>query len=93
MERFNSTVGSARDLLAAWDSADSHRLQAAIDQVCSGQSRASDLERAELLEEIGCTMRAWMEGQKTTEDLDACLSLLRHLAVRSTLAAYSASSI
>ncbi len=92
MELFNTTAGSARALLAAWDSADTERLYATINQVCSRKS-AHDMERAEVLEEIGRAMHAWMEGHKTTEDMDACLSLLRHLAGRKTLAAYSASSI
>jgi hypothetical protein len=98
MEPFKTTTGSARTLLAAWDSADPHLLNEAIDQVCRGASDSGDPERAEILEEIGCTMREWLAGRKTTEDMDVCLSLLRHLAASKSVASksaaiYSASSI
>ena len=95
MELLKTATGSARALLAAWDSADARRLQAAVNEVFSAGYRASDIERVELLEEIGCAIGEWMEGRRTTEDLDACLSLLRHLAGagHKAAAAYSASSI
>lgn len=69
-------------LLAAWNSADSSRLDRAIDQVCAADGASvstADAERIELLQDIACGIRDWMEGRKNEADLEACLKLLAHL--------------
>ena len=83
MESANSPSQSAKSLLSAWNSASRSRIVAAIDQVCSrpfALQPSVDAERAEMLQEIGQSMRAWLDGEKTVADLDACLELLRHMA-------------
>jgi len=74
---------SARILLAAWNSADVHQIQTAIEQtqrVETGQLRSADSERVEMIQEIAAVMRQWMAGHKSSSDLKAGLDLLRHLA-------------
>jgi hypothetical protein len=70
-------------LLAAWNSADLRQIQNAIDQARAlnfdGLS-GPELERMELVREIGFVMREWMAGHKTANDLSASLVLLHHIA-------------
>ena len=68
--------------MAAWNSADSSRIARAIDQVCATACTsvsAADAERIELLQDIACGIREWLEGRKSEADLEACLKLLAHL--------------
>jgi hypothetical protein len=74
---------SARMLLAAWNSADLRQIQNAIEQARTVETAGLsgvDVERIELVREIGNVMRQWMAGHKTVADLNASLDLLRHLA-------------
>lgn len=76
-------------LLAAWNSADLRQIQTAIDHaraVEMGALRGAEIERIELVREIGAVMRQWMAGYKTESDLKASLDLLRHLAAASASA-------
>jgi hypothetical protein len=73
----------AKLLLAAWNSADVSRLRSALDLtegVHPGRLAYSEQERVEVLHEIAVMIRQWMNRQKTTDDLNASLELLRHLA-------------
>jgi hypothetical protein len=74
---------SARMLLAAWNSAELRQIQNAIEQtraVETGCLPGAEVERIELIREIGSVMRQWMAGHKTAADLKASLDLLHHLA-------------
>jgi hypothetical protein len=78
---------SARALLAAWNSGELARLEAALEGIGSaalGEARPSspEAERIELVREIADSIRAWIQGveRKTPTDLNASLKLLRHLA-------------
>lgn len=70
-------------LLAAWNSADLRQIQTAIEHARAIETdslRGADVERIELVREIGAVMRQWMAGYKTASDLKASLDLLHHLA-------------
>jgi hypothetical protein len=73
----------ARMLLAAWNSADLSRLQSALtlaEGVQAGRLAYAEQERIELVHEIASMIRQWMKQQRTGEDLNASLQILRHLA-------------
>jgi hypothetical protein len=78
----------ARLLLAAWNSADVSRIQSALD-LAEGVHPArlgyAEQERVELLHEIAAGIRQWMNCQKSGEDLNVSLELLRHLSQGSGL--------
>jgi hypothetical protein len=78
-------------LLAAWNSADLRHIQNAIDQTGAVETTClsgAEVERIELIREIGSVMRQWMAGHKTAADLKASLGLLHHIAnVRSSTSA------
>lgn len=70
-------------LLAAWNSADLRQIQNAIEQARAAEIAClsgAEVERIELVREIGDVMRQWMAGHKTAADLKASLDLLHHLA-------------
>jgi hypothetical protein len=76
---------SARALLAAWNTGELARLEAALDGPAALQDArlpASERERIELVREVANCIRAWLQGagQKAQTDLQASLKLLRHLA-------------
>lgn len=78
----------ARLLLAAWNSADVSRVRSALDLaegVHTARLGYSEQERVELLHEIAAMIRQWMNREKSGEDLNASLDLLRHLAQGSGL--------
>jgi hypothetical protein len=80
---FTGSERRARALLAAWNSADAPRLQEAIGQAAIEKHAPrswSEAERIELIQEIAATIRLWMNGSKSRNDLDASIELLRHLA-------------
>jgi hypothetical protein len=70
-------------LLAAWNSGDLRQIQHAIDQARAVETASLstvELERIELVQEIGAVMREWMAGHRTVTDLKASLLMLHHLA-------------
>lgn len=75
----------ARALLAAWNSGELMRLEAALDATARGYNAslpACEKERIEVVREIASTIRLWLQGagQKAQADLNAALRVLRHLA-------------
>lgn len=73
----------ARLLLDAWNSADSAKISHAIEEIGSApvSPRPAELERMELIQEVGRLMRKCMAGAGASSDLRAGLDLLRHLAI------------
>jgi hypothetical protein len=73
---------AAKTLLAAWNSRDLLRLRSALvqtDAISIAHLPAFEQERFELLHEIAKMMR-WTGQPQSSEDLEAGLGLLRHLA-------------
>ncbi len=77
----------ARTLLAAWNSGDLARLEAALDDnqdAASGnfadaQWPAIEKERMELIGEVVAAIRGWIARVRTEAELQAALLLLRHV--------------
>jgi hypothetical protein len=79
----------ARALLAAWNSGDLARLEAALDANSDSVEMhlpAIEQERFELIGEVVNAIRGWIARAKTETELQAALLLLRH--VGRTEAAY-----
>jgi len=78
----------ARVLLAAWNSADLSRLEAVLDSPThSGALSFEEEERMEMVAEVECSLRHWLDRTGTSNPsgrtdvaLFAALKLLRHLA-------------
>jgi len=72
----------ARNLLAAWNSANLERLEAALDaNLDSADFRlpAIEKERIELITEVVNVIRGWIGKSKNESELQAALLLLRHV--------------
>lgn len=71
----------ARILLAAWDSRDPVRVKNAVVEVRSAEGEsASEAERLELIQGIGCAIQRWLDAGGDDTDLTTAVSMLRHLA-------------
>jgi hypothetical protein len=87
MEPLTISKRSARMLLSAWTSADPERIRNAADHAnAMNPACTSEAERIEIIREAGCILRQSAAGASTSgnasasEELDASLRLLRHLA-------------
>jgi hypothetical protein len=72
----------ARALLAAWNSGNLARLEAALDEndECEAlQLPAIERERFEVISEVANAIRGWIARVKTETELQAALLLLRHV--------------
>jgi hypothetical protein len=73
----------ARKLLAAWNSGDLARLEAALSTIPESEaSSAGEEERFELLREVARNIRGWVDeaSEDRQSELKMSLGLLRHLA-------------
>jgi len=73
----------ARTLLEAWRAADVPKIHSAIAQAQSAADlplASEEAERMELVQEAGLLIREWMQGKRTAIDLEAGLTVLRHMA-------------
>jgi hypothetical protein len=73
----------ARALLAAWNSGNLKRLEAALDadsNCADFQLSAIERERVELVDEVVNAIRGWIASATTGTELQAALVLLRHVA-------------
>jgi hypothetical protein len=76
----------ARALLAAWNSGNLARLEAALEDNWGDKGNGPDLhlpaierERLELIGEVVQSIRGWIARARTQTELQAALLLLRHL--------------
>jgi hypothetical protein len=72
----------ARFLLAAWNSADLSRLEAALDMTAiRAAATYGEQERMEMVEEVEYTLRNWLDSSARRNEVEllASLKILRHL--------------
>lgn len=83
MELLSSSQHSARTLLSAWDNADAEQIRGAAVQADLAPPMSSfEAERIEMIRVAAGVLHEWTEGTASAAEVDASLTLLRHLAGR-----------